>query len=110
MSTHPLPLVALIFAPMADNAGRDEAAQGQCWRSLSGCDSVAEWNDSAITMSTAKKSSATAAPAPTKGVIIARANRSECNTLSNDERAALTSRAMNLIYGSHVPQVPARRR
>ncbi len=61
-------------------------------------------------MSTAQKSSVTAAPAPTKGVTIARTNRSECNTLSNDERAALTSRAMNLIYGSHVPQVPARRR
>lgn len=61
-------------------------------------------------MSTAKKSSAAAKATPTKGVTIARANRSECNTLTNDERAALTSRAMNLIYGSHGPQIPARRR
>ncbi|WP_395753212.1 hypothetical protein [Prosthecobacter sp.] len=61
-------------------------------------------------MSTAKKPSATAAPTPTKGVSIARANRSECNKLSNDQRAELTTRAMNLIYGSHAPQVPARRR
>lgn len=61
-------------------------------------------------MSTVKKSSTAAKATPTKGVVIARANRSECNTLTNDERAALTSRAMNLIYGSHGPQVPARRR
>lgn len=63
-------------------------------------------------MSTAKKSSAapSAPPAPTKGVAIARANRSECNTLTNEQRAALTSRAMNLIYGSNGPEVPARRR
>jgi hypothetical protein len=63
-------------------------------------------------MSTAKKASAPspAPPAPTKGVAIARANRSKCNTLSNEQRAALTSRAMNLIYGSNGPEVPARRR
>jgi|GEM_PF-2868334 len=61
-------------------------------------------------MSTAKKSSAAAKATPTKGVKIARANRSECNALTNDERATLTSRAMNIIYGSHGPKVPARRR
>ena len=59
---------------------------------------------------TIKKSSAEAKETPTKGVKVARANRSECNTLTNDERAALTNRAMNLIYGSNGPQVPARRR
>lgn len=65
-----------------------------------------------LPMSTARKSSvaASAPPAPTKGVRIARANRSQCNTLANDERAALTSRALNLIYGSNGPEVPARRR
>ncbi|MEQ1748696.1 MAG: hypothetical protein ABL974_04700 [Prosthecobacter sp.] len=61
-------------------------------------------------MSTAKKSSAAAKTTPTKGVTIARANRSECNALTNDQRATLTSRAMNLIYGNHGPQIPARRR
>jgi hypothetical protein len=63
-----------------------------------------------IPISTIKKSSAAAKATPTKGVTVARANRSECNTLTNDERAALTNRAMNLIYGSNGPQVPARRR
>lgn len=61
-------------------------------------------------MSTAKKISAAAKATPTKGVTIARTNRSGCNSLTNDERAALTSRAMNLIYGSLGPQAPARRR
>ena len=49
-------------------------------------------------------------PVPSKGVKVARANRSECNTLGNEDRAALMSRAMNLIYGTNGPQVPARRR
>ncbi len=61
-------------------------------------------------MSTAKKSSADAKATPTKGVTITRSNRSECNTLTNNQRATLTNRAMNLIYGSHGPQIPARRR
>lgn len=68
------------------------------------------WGSTDIPTSTGKKSRAAAKASPTKGVTIARANRSECNMLTNDERAALTSRAMNLIYGSHGPQVPARRR
>jgi hypothetical protein len=53
-----------------------------------------------VTMSTGKKSrtSATTAPAPTKGVIIARAHRSDCNTHSNDQRAALVRRAMNIVH------------
>jgi len=49
-------------------------------------------------------------PEPSKGVKVARANRSECNTLENEDRAALMGRAMNLIYGTNGPQVPARRR
>jgi hypothetical protein len=49
-------------------------------------------------------------PAPSRGVNVARANRSECNTLGNEDRAALMGRAMNLIYGTNGPQVPARRR
>lgn len=71
-----------------------------------------EWNGNSRRMNTARKSSTaeSAPPASTKGVKIARANRLKCNTLSNDERAALTSRALNLIYGSNGPEVPARRR
>lgn len=49
-------------------------------------------------------------PAPSKGVKVARTNRSECNTLGNEDRAALMGRAMNLIYGTNGPQIPARRR
>jgi len=49
-------------------------------------------------------------PAPSKGVKVARANRSECNALGNEDRAALMSRAMNVIYGTNGPKVPARRR
>ena len=100
----------LILCPRQTVRGGTWQRKASAGAHISGCDSSAEWNDSAITMNTAKKSSATAAPAPTKGVVIARANRSECNTLSNDQRAALTSRAMSVIYGSHDPQVPARRR
>ncbi|HCN28905.1 MAG TPA: hypothetical protein DIT64_09080 [Verrucomicrobiales bacterium] len=50
------------------------------------------------------------APAPSKGVKLARANRAACNDLANDERAALMGRAMNLIYGSNGPKVSAHRR
>lgn len=75
------------------------------------CNSCGEWKDyTHHTMSTAKKSSPVAKTTPTKGVTVARSNRSECNPLSNDQRDMLTSRAMNLIYGSHGPQIPARRR
>lgn len=62
-----------------------------------------------FTMNTGKKSrtSDTTAPAPTKGVILARANRSDCNTLSDDQRAALLRRAMNSIYsGSGSQRTP----
>lgn len=49
-------------------------------------------------------------PAPSKGVNVARANRSECNALGNENRAALMGRAMHFIYGTNGPQIPARRR
>jgi hypothetical protein len=49
-------------------------------------------------------------PAPSKGVEVARASRSECNALGNKDRAALMGRAMNLIYGTNGPQIPDRRR
>jgi len=49
-------------------------------------------------------------PAPSKGVKVARANRTACNALESEDRAALMGRAMNLIYGANGPQVPARRR
>jgi hypothetical protein len=49
-------------------------------------------------------------PALSEGVKVARANRSECNALGNEDRAALMGRAMQLIYGNNGPQVPTRRR
>ncbi|MBL9113512.1 MAG: hypothetical protein JNJ83_00785 [Verrucomicrobiaceae bacterium] len=49
-------------------------------------------------------------PVPSKGVKLARANRSLCNEQGSEEREALMSRAMNLIYGGNGQQVPARRR
>lgn len=48
-------------------------------------------------------------PAPSKGVRIARANRAKCNDLGNEDRAALMGKALNLIYGTHGSEVPARR-
>ena len=62
-------------------------------------------------MTTTQKATKGEIPPPeSKGVRIARANRSECNTLGNEDRAALMGRAMNLIYGTNGPQVTARRR
>ena len=75
------------------------------------CNSSGQWKRCQHhIMSTAKKSSPEAKTTPSKGVAVARANRSECNSLSNDQRDMLTSRAMNLIYGSNGPQIPAHRR
>lgn len=40
-------------------------------------------------------------PSPTKGVKIARENRNQCNSLTPEERAALTNRALQLINGGN---------
>ena len=49
------------------------------------------------------------APVATKWAVIARANRSACNSLSDEARDSLTIKAMALIYGGNGPLIPARR-
>lgn len=36
-------------------------------------------------------------PAPTKGVVIARENRAQCNNLTDEQRSGLMARAMAMI-------------
>lgn len=49
-------------------------------------------------------------PAPTKGVLMARANRSKCNNLTDKQRAALMAQAMVMIYGEAAEKATSRRR
>lgn len=61
-------------------------------------------------MSEKKKTSAKPSKFPeSKGVDIARRNRQKCNNLTNEEREALTIRAMQLIYGSKSIPAPTTR-
>lgn len=49
-------------------------------------------------------------PAPTKGVIWARENRSKCNYLTDKQRADLMAQAMVMIYGDAAEKASAHRR
>ncbi len=49
-------------------------------------------------------------PVPTKGVVIARENRAQCNNLTDEQRSALMARAMVTIYGETTTKASARRR
>lgn len=55
------------------------------------------------------KDDADTPPAPTKGVLMARANRAKCNNLTDKQRTALMAQAMTMIYGN-VPQATPHRR
>ena len=47
-------------------------------------------------------------PPVTKGVRIARQNRSECNQLTDEQRDALLKEGMAMIYGSQQKVTPSR--
>ena len=49
-------------------------------------------------------------PAPSKWVKMCRENRSKCNNLTDEQRAALMAKAMVMIYGETAEKAPARRR
>ena len=75
------------------------------------CDSVGARGRLAAMKKPAKiRDEADRPPAPTKGVVIARENRAQCNALSVEQRAALVGRAMVTIYGGPTPKASARRR
>ena len=94
----------------ASKAGRKMGAEHGEGRFFSG-DSIGARGRVATMMKSAKvRSEADRSPAATKGVVIARKNRAQCNSLTNEQRAALVRRAMVTIYGGPITQASACRR